>query len=446
MVETLSSLTVSTRLRRIAEMALDRGRVFTTLAHLIDMQLLRESFRRLRRQAAAGTDGRTKAEYAEDLESNLTDLHRRLTSREYRATPARRMWIPKGDGGKRQLSIPALEDKIVQKATSLLLEAVYERDFYDFSYGFRPGRNAHQALSRLWHQTTELGGVWLIDADIRGYFSHVPHGKLKEVLQRRVNDGGLLRLVGKWLKVGALEGDSVVRATSGVPEGGVISPVLSNVYLHEALDAWFAEEVQPRLKGRSFLIRYADDFVIGCELEEDARRVLDVLPKRLAVYGLELHPDKTRLVRFRRPARHDDRDDGNGTFEFLGFTHHWGRGRSGSWVVKRRTSAKRLRRAMSAITAWCKRHRHDSLHAQSQVLSVKLHGHYSYYGIKGNSGGIRCYHRHIERAWHKWLARRGGRPLSWKKLKATAAFRRLPPPRLVHTAEQLMLSGQPIVV
>jgi group II intron reverse transcriptase/maturase len=422
-------------------MARDDGRVFTSLVHLIDVPLLRASFARLRKKVSAGIDGRTKEEYSEDLESNLAELHLRLREKRYRATPARRVRIAKESGGERVLSIPALEDKIVQGAASLLLQSIYEPVFYGFSYGFRQGRSPHEALEALWRELQRMGGGWIIDADIHGYFDHVPHGQLKEVLQRRVNDGGLLRLIGKWLKTGCVEGGMTFHPETGVPQGGVISPVLSNIYLHEVLDDWYAREVRPRLRGRSFLIRFADDFLICCELEHDARRVLDVLAKRLAVYGLQLHPEKTRLLCFKRPPR-EGGPGGEGTFEFLGFTHHWGRSRRGKWTVQRRTSARRSSRALSALEEWCKRNRHLPLHEQSQRLSLKLLGHYSYFGIKGNYACLRRFYRRCQRLWHKWLSRRGGRRLTWPRLKATKSFQRLPRPRLVHSRIQLTLSGQ----
>jgi group II intron reverse transcriptase/maturase len=444
MEETLSSLPVSTRLRRIAEKARDRQWVFKTLAHLIDVPLLRESFLGLRAGAAPGIDGQSKSDYGRCLDQNLGELHERLRSLRYRATPSRRMWIEKEDGSQRALSIPALEDKIVQKAVSQLLSAIYEQDFYDFSYGYRPDRSAHDALDALWHQLMALGGVWLVDADIRGYFDHVPHGQLRDVLKQRVNDGGLHRLIGKWLKTGCLEGEQRTRPESGVPQGGVISPILSNIYLHVVLDEWFEQEVRPRLRGKSFLIRFADDFLIGCELREDACKVLRVLPKRLGRYGLELHPQKTQLVRFRRPARGAGRDDdGNGTFDFLGFTHHWGKDRKGSWIVKRRTSASRLRRAMKAMSEYCKRSRHLPLLEQHKALRAKLMGHYGYYGIRGNWDQLARYLSHTQRTWRKWLARRDRiRQLSWKKFRTWKVFQTLPRPRILAIHAQQTLAGQ----
>jgi RNA-directed DNA polymerase len=429
----MSSPTLSTRFQRIAEQASDKARVFTTLAHLIDVELLLEAFGQLRREAAPGIDGQTAAEYAVGLEVRLRDLHERLRCQQYRATPGLRVWIEKDDGSQRPLAIPILEDKIVQRAVVLLLSPIYEQDFYEFSYGFRPERGAHDALRALREQSMELGGVWLVDADIRGFFDSVDHGLLQQILRQRVNDGGIIRLVGKWLNAGIQEGGSVTRPETGTPQGGVISPLLSNIFLHTVLDEWFVEQVQPRLRGRSFLIRYADDFVIGCEFEVDARRVLVVLAKRLAKYGLSLHPDKTRLVQFQRPSRVHPEAAGNGTFDFLGFTHYWGRSRRGFWVIKRRTARKRLQRSMLAISQWCRRYRHEAMALQCKKLGQKLRGHYGYYGIVGNFGALEVVYQHTRQVWRKWLSRRSWKSqVSWEKFLELEKIFALPRPRIVH--------------
>jgi group II intron reverse transcriptase/maturase len=430
-------------LREIAEQARDKQRVFTTLAHLIDMELLREAFRRLRKEASPGIDGQTKASYAEDLESNLADLHERLRTRRYRATPARRAWVPKDDGSERPIAILILEDKIVQRAVAMLLEPIYERDFYDFSYGFRRGRRSqHDALRSLRERIMELKGVWLVDADIRGYFDQVPRAQLQEILSRRVNDGGIRRLIGKWLRVGIQEGDQLFHPGNGVPQGGVISPLLSNIYLHTVLDEWYAEEVQPRLEGRSFMVRFADDFVIGCETRGDAERLMEVLPKRLSRFGLELHPQKTRLVQFTRPPLHSDRPHGNGTFDLLGFTHYWARSRRGNWVVKRRKAKGRQRQSQNAIATWCKRNRHMPLAKQHQALSLKLIGHYNYYGLRTNFQQLRRMYRHTRHQWRRWLSTRNrkGR-LSWEQFERKTRRFPLPTPRIVHDEAQLSFAG-----
>jgi RNA-directed DNA polymerase len=267
-----------------------------------------------------------------------------------------------------------------------VLEAVYEQDFLNCSYGFRPGRSAHQALDSLWRQTMAIGGGWILDVDIRKFFDTIDHSHLRDFLKRRVRDGVLLRLIGKWLNAGVLEDGCVTHPDTGSPQGGVVSPILSNIFLHYVLDDWFEREVQPRLKGRSFLIRFADDFVMGFSCEKDARRVMDVLPKRFEKYGLTIHPQKTRLVPFERPSVRPKRLETSertpaGTFDLLGFTHYWGLSRRGYWVVKRKTSKSRFCRGLTVIAQWCRMNRHSALTDQHQTLSQKLHGHFAYYGI-----------------------------------------------------------------
>jgi RNA-directed DNA polymerase len=300
---------------------------------------------------------------------------------------------------------------VLQRAVVMVLEPVYEQDFLDCSYGFRPGRSAHQALDALWQQTMALGGGWILEVDIRKFFDTLDHAQLRELLQQRVRDGVLLRLIGKWLNAGVLEEGAVTFPEAGTPQGGVISPLLANVYLHYVLDVWFEREVKPLLKGKAFLIRYADDFVIGFAGEGDARRVLEVLPKRFAKYGLTLHPDKTRLVPFQRPPHQPTRtappgDARPGTFDLLGFTHYWERSRKGAWVVKRKTASSRLSRALKTIAQWCRLNRHQPIEAQHQTLVQKLRGHYAYYGITGNFTGVHRFQLAVQRIWRKWLSRR----------------------------------------
>jgi group II intron reverse transcriptase/maturase len=321
--------------------------------------------------------------------------------------------IPKGGSSTetRPIGIPAFEDKILQRAVVMVVEAIYEQDFYDCSYGFRPGRSAHDALNALWQQTMHNNGGWILELDIRKFFDELDHAHLREFLQRRVRDGVLLRLIGKWLNAGVLDKGALSYPEAGSPQGGVISPVLANVYLHYVLDDWFAREVQPRLSGKAFLIRYADDAVIGFADERDARRVLDVLPKRFGRYGLRLHPEKTRLVRFLRPPRRWERkrappDGGPETFELLGFTHYWGLSRGGNWVVKRKTAPSRFARALRTIAHWCRFYRHRPVAEQHQTLCQKLSGHFAYYGITSNALALGRFRHEVVRTWHKWLSRR----------------------------------------
>lgn len=395
--------------------------------------MLREACRLTRKDGAPGADGQTGEQYTERLEANLEELHERLRTQKYRATPVRRVHIPKANGGTRPIGIPTFEDKIVQKAVVMLLSPIYEQDFYDFSYGFRPGKGAHQALRDLREQCMSLGGGWVVDADIRGFFDSVDPAVLHQILRQRVQDGGIHRLIGKWLKAGVLEGSHLLHPETGTPQGGVVSPLLANIYLHTVLDGWFAQEVQPRLKGRSFLIRYADDFLIVCKHKEDAQRVMAVLPKRLAKFGLTLHPDKTRMIQFRQPEEDKPKADGNGTFEFLGFTHHWTRSLRGYWVIKRRTAKKALHRGLQALEDWCRQNRHLPVTEQHQQLNKKLRGYYAYFGIRGNYRALYRLFRHTERAWVKWLNRRGGKKhFGWKAFAAMQKVFPLPQPRIIH--------------
>ena len=307
----------------------------TSLNQHLDWAWLREAYRRTRKDGAVGVDGQTAADYEQDLEGNLRSLLERAKSGTYWAPPVRRVHIPKGTGPEtRPIGIPTLEDKVLQRAIVMLLEPIYEADFYDCSYGFRPHRSAHDALDSLSKQTMWSGVSCLLEVDIRKFFDTLDHAHLRAFLQQRIRDGVVLRLIGKWLNAGVLEAGAVTHPEAGSPQGGVVSPVLANVYLHYVLDQWFAREVQPRLKGRAYVIRYADDFVIGFTEDEDARRVMAVLPKRFGKYGLTIHPDKTRLVPFRKPQgeRKPPDEDGPGTFDFLGFTHFSARSRKGNWV------------------------------------------------------------------------------------------------------------------
>jgi RNA-directed DNA polymerase len=434
MGETSSSPTVSTKIERIAKLAREMpDRPLTTLAHPIDVDWLREAFRRTRKDGAVGIDGQSAAENALQLEDNLRALLDRAKSGTYRAPPVRRVHIPKGDGSQtRPIGIPTFEDKVLQRAVAMVLEAVYETSFHDFSYGFRPGRSAHDALQVLQSTSVMMGGGWVLEVDIQKFFDTLDHGHLREILSQRVGDGVILRLIGKWLNAGVMEGLSLSYPEAGTPQGGVISPLLANLYLHVVLDEWFVREVRPRLSGRSLLVRYADDFVFVFARKEDAERVLDVLPKRFGKYGLMLHPDKTRLVPFCRPGPHDGDDDGPGTFDLLGFTHHWGLSRKGKWIVKKRTAKGRFRRALRRIAEWCRKHRHDSVEVQHRVLGQKLRGHYAYYGVTSNAVALKRFHFQVLYIWHKWLSRRSQRRMTWERMYRLLERLPLPRPRIVH--------------
>lgn len=323
MTRTRTSDNISTKVDKIANLARKfHNEALTPLSHHIDIEWLHEAHRRIRKDGATGIDGRTMAEYESGLDENLQSLLDRAKSGTYRAPPVRRVYIPKGDGRRlRPIGIPTVEDKILQRAVTMVLEPVYEQEFFDCSYGFRPGRSAHDALEDMREHAMSMGGGWVLEADIEGFFDSVDHGQLRNILRQKVGDGVLVQLIDKWLNAGVLEAGEVTRPEAGTPQGGVISPLLANVYLHEVLDKWFAAVVLPRLEGTAHLVRYADDFVILFAQENDARRVMDVLPKRFGKYGLRLHPEKTRLVPFRKPRHVGDSKPGG--FDFLSFRHHW---------------------------------------------------------------------------------------------------------------------------
>jgi len=422
----LQLLEVVERARREPE-----GR-FHSLAHLIDVSALERAYRRTRKDAAVGVDGVTKEQYGQDLEGNLQDLHARMKAKRYRHQPIRRVHIPKEGGKTRPIGISAFEDKLVQDALREVLEAIYEQDFLDCSYGFRPGRSAHDAVRTL-DRAVHRGKVnWILEADIVSFFDSLDRKKLKELLEVRVADGSLLRLIGKCLHVGVLEGVEVSMSETGTAQGSVLSPLLGNVYLHYVLDLWFEQEVKPQLRGRATLIRYCDDFIIGFEEEDDARRVLDVLGKRLGRFGLALHPDKTRLLPFRHPPAGQKSGKGPATFDFLGFTFYWARTRKGRWGMTCKTRSASLRRFIGAVYDWCHRHRHLPVAAQHKALKRRVQGHFNYFGVSGNFVSLLLVLEQVKRAWYKWLCRRSHRTrLTWERFADLLRDFPLPKPRIM---------------
>lgn len=435
--EPLNSGDISTRLARIAELARNHpDRAFRSLHHAIDVEWLREAYRRTRKGGAMGVDGQGAKDFAMNLEANLQSLLDRFRTGAYRAPPVRRVHITKADGrSTRPIGIPTFEDKVLQRAVAMLLEAIYETEFHPGSFGFRPGRNAHDALESLRNGLMSMRGGWVLEVDIKSFFDTLDHGALRQFLDRRVTDGVVRRAIDKWSKAGVLDGGELTHPDQGTPQGGVISPLLANIYLHEVLDRWFESDLKPRLRGRSFLVRYADDFVLVFEREDDARKAYDVLPKRFGKYGLTLHPDKTRLVRHTRPSyRDDDPGEGPGSFELLGFNHHWERSLKGYWVIKRTTMRSRFTRAIRAVRQWCRLNRHRPIAEQSHALGKKLQGHYGYYGITGNFEALARFMREVEKAWHKWLSRRSQRSyIPWPDFARILKRHPLPRPRVVHS-------------
>ena len=420
---------MSPKLMKVASRARNEpSALFHSLAHLIDATALERAFHELRSDAAVGVDGVTKEAYGLGLEGNLRNLHERLRTKRYRHQPILRVHIPKDNGGTRPLGISAFEDKIVQEAIREVLSAVYEEDFLSCSYGYRPGRSAHDAIRAIDKAAMKGTANWILEADIRSFFDSVPHQRLLELIRERVPDESLLRLIGKCLHVGVLEGDKVEVSEEGTPQGSVLSPLLSNIYLHKVLDVWFEKDVKPRLRGKAELVRFADDFVMCFELEVDARRVFEVLPKRMEKFGLTLHPDKTRLIPYIRPQKQQQKGKGPGTFDFLGFTFYWKRTHGGGWANAVQTRSARLARAIQRIHDYCREMRHKSVRDQHAGLVRRLRGHINYFGVNGNCARVSRVVHAVQRSWRHWLCRRSQRNrMSWKRFKEL--LKRLPLPK-----------------
>jgi RNA-directed DNA polymerase len=426
---------LSTKRQWIAELARAKpGKVLFSLHHVIDLEWMHKAYELTRKDGATGIDGTTADEYEANLEANLMDLLDRIKSGRYKAPPVRRTYIPKADGSQRPLGIPTFEDKVAQRAIFMVLEAIYEQDFLPCSYGFRPRRSAHMALRNLHGAITWRGQHWVVEVDIRKCFDSIPHDQLRAFLDQRVTDGVIRRMIDKWLKAGVLEDGLLHLASEGTPQGGVISPMLSNIFLHHVLDEWFEKEVRSRMREECSLVRFADDFVMTFKNHYDAKRVLEVLGKRLGRYGLVLHPDKTRFIDFRPERKGGTHPDcAEPPFDFLGFTHTWAKSRKGMNVVRQRTAKSRLARALLSIKEWCRTYRHLPIPDQHKRLSEKMIGHYAYYGITGNSRQVSNYADQIKRIWKNWLERRSrAGPMSWDKFRALLARHPLPRPRVIH--------------
>ena len=421
MTDTKMSDNISPKLLEVAERAKQPDARFYALAYLIDENALQRAYKRLRNNAAAGVDGVTKQEYGESLAENLRDLHGRMKAGKYRHQPLKRVHIPKGNGKTRPIGISATEDKIVQNALREVLEIVYEPIFYDCSYGFRPGRSAQDAVRFLNNEAGKGKISWVLEADIESFFDSIDRQMLQEMLQERVPDGSIKRLVGKCLKVGVLENTELSWEETGTTQGSSLSPLLGNIYLNKVLDEWFETSVKPRLGGAANLVRFADDFIMTFKHRKDAERVLSVLSQRLSKFGLKLHPEKTRLVPFCRPNPKDEVKKGPGTFDFLGFTFYWKRSRKGRWVLGTKTRRKSINAFMQGIREWCRRHRHSPVKVQHRMLKSKLNGHYNYFGVNGNHKCLQSVNYHTACVWGKWLRRRShkARKLTWEKFFGT---------------------------
>lgn len=429
--------TVSTELDRIAALARkDRQMQFFSIAHLLTEEALMKAFARLRKDASAGVDGVTHEEYQKDAKGYIQKLHERMRGGRYRAQPLRRVYIPKETGKLRPLSIPSLEDKIAQKATVTLLSAIYEQDFLECSHGFRPGRSQHDALDAVGRLICRHSVNYILEADIVGYFDAIVRKQLMEMVERRVQDGSILRLIQKWINVGVIDDGRLLITETGTGQGQITSPLLANIYLHYVLDQWFEDEVRPRLRGEAHEVRYADDFLLCFQYREDADKVMEVLKKRFAKFGLTLHPEKTRLMEFGRYAASNAAQSGEAkpaTFDFLGFTHMCARSRRGKFTIHLRTMQKRLRRSLLAVTEWCEKHRHDPVEKQCAALNKKIGGHYEYYGRPTNYQSLWQFYRSVRRIWRKWLTRRTrGKKIPWPTFAKLEVRNPLQRPRITH--------------
>jgi RNA-directed DNA polymerase len=430
---------VSTKQLRIAELAKQHaGEALNNVQRFIDGPWLLEAYHRIRKDGAPGIDGQTWEMYGENLHKNLLDLLGRIKNQQYKAPPVRRVHIPKGTGNEtRPIGIPTIEDRIVQKAVAMVLEPILEGEFLDGSYGYRPKRSAHQGLARIRQGAEEEGTQWIVEVDLRKFFDTLDHQKLRQMLRQRISDGIITRLIDIWLKAGVMENGCWSASEEGTPQGGVISPLLANLYLHEALDLWLTHIIPQHMTGRHFWVRFADDFIIGCETKEDARMLRKALETRLGKYGLCIHPDKTRIIPFGRPVtRHGKMRDGNTPeeFDFLGFTHQWHLTEQGYWRMCRRTAAKRYTRALKNMNEWMKKNRHQPTKEQHASIKAKIRGHCAYYGIAGNLRRLKNFAYETTCLWRKWLNRRGGKKsITWEKYwEGINAYFPMPKIRIVH--------------
>jgi len=405
----------------------------TNLHQFIDETLLNISFDALNKQGASGVDGETWKGYNEQRVERIPQLLRAFKSGKYRAPNIRRAYIAKGDGKLRPLGLPTVEDKLLQTAVTKVLTPVYEQIFFDTSYGFRPGKSQHQALDKLFKGVSFGGKYYIIDADMQNYFGSINHQCLRELLDRRIKDGVIRKMIDKWLKAGILEDGQVMYPVEGTPQGGTVSPLLSNIYLHYVLDEWFIRQIQPLLKGDSFIIRFADDFLLGFTSKEDAMRVMKVLPLRLGKYGLTLHPEKTKLIELKKGEKQQ-----GGTFDFLGFTHYMSTSLKGKPVLKRKTSSKKMRLSLKRMDEWIRLNRHTHIVVLISDLNQKLKGHYAYYGITFNSRKLNSYYEQTKRMLHKWLNRCGGKRVwNWERyVRLITEWMPIEQPRIYHSYQK----------
>jgi group II intron reverse transcriptase/maturase len=439
---------ISTKLQLVAKQSRKhREEGLTNLAHHIDVAFLRHAFYEVRKGAAPGIDGKTWEDYAKNLDENLKKLVDAFKSGRYKAPPVKRVMIAKPEGGERPLGLPTIEDKVLQKAVAMVLQEVYEVEFFNCSYGFRPHRSAHDAIKEIMGRFREMGSCTVLEADIQKFFDTLDFKRLNECLDERVKDGVIRRVIQKWLKAGVMDGEEYRASHQGSPQGGVISPLLANIYLHVVVDRWFEETVKPRLEGKGYLIRYADDFVMMFEKERDAKQVEVVLWKRCEKYGLALHPDKTQRVKMRpKPTKEaarqgkgdqESRPQGNSSagsrFDYLGFTFFFSKSRRGRWVVKLKTAKSRLKRSLARVKVWCKKNRHLKLKDQIRRIKQQMVGYMNYFGVSWNYDGVKEFVEKVKAIWLKWLNRRSDRPsMTWDQFATFLAKHGFPKPCITY--------------
>ena len=422
----------------ISERARKESKVqFTSLAHLLNKKFLRECYLELGRDRASGIDGVSWQAYGENLNENLANLVKRMKAKQYRPKPAKRVYIPKNEHEKRPLGLPSLEDKVVQKGISRILEAIYEEDFLDCSYGFRPNRSCHDVLQAVDQIIMKRPVEYVIEADIKGFFDNVSHDWLLKMLEVRIKDPSFLLLIRRFLKAGYVEEGRLVKTKQGTPQGGNLSPILANVFLHYVLDLWFEKRIKPQMAGEAYLVRYADDFLIMVHKQSDARMIEQALKDRFKKFSLTLHPKKTRTISFSRKEPENAKRQGRKpyTFDFLGFTHFWQCNFEGGWyMLSRRTSAKRFRKACRAMNEWLRSVRNWCKTKEWWlILASKLRGHYQYYGVSGNSRMLKMFYYRVMRLVHKWLNRRSQRNRwNWERFTEYLKHYPLPLPHISH--------------
>jgi group II intron reverse transcriptase/maturase len=437
---------VSSELDRVRQVAVrDKSARFTALLHHVSVHRLMRAFDDLKKGASPGVDGVTWHAYEQNLHENLRDLHERVQSGRYRASPSRRVYIPKADGRQRPLGIATLEDKVVQRAVVEVLNAVYETDFRGFSYGFRPGRSPHRALDALAAGVLEKRVNWVLDADIRDFFGSLDRGWLMKFLRHRIADERVLRLIGRWLAAGVIEDGAWTATEQGSPQGASVSPLLANVYLHYVLDLWADWWRKRFARGDVIIVRFADDFIVGFEEREDAERFLAEMRERFAKFSLELHPGKTRLIEFGRHAARRRAARGEGkpeTFAFLGFTHICATSRRGRFWVRRKTDSKRMRAKLKMVKDQLRRRRYQPIPEQGRWLAAVVRGHQAYYAVPGNNRAVNAFRTQAARHWHHALQRRSQKSqLPWTRMNRIVT-RWLPPTRTLHPFPEVRFAAK----